>query len=887
MAKDTRREVEEEIRTHLEMRVADLVETGHSPDEAATRARLEFGDVNDAVEVLARHGARRARRRRWAGVTAAWWRDVKLAARSFRRAPLVPAIVVATLALGIGANTAVYSLVDALVFRPLPFGEGARLVRMRDATRRPDGETWLYNSSSRSYHRLRESGVFESITAQRYRLFHVTGAGEEPVSLTGIGVSSGWLETLRVTPVVGRDFTAAEEAAGRGARVVLVGHELWQRRLGGDPAIAGRTLTLDGEPYAVVGVLPPRFNYPYGSELWVPDDFDPSDVASGPNVAARLLDGEDLASTQEALEVVSDRAAQAFPESHDAIRFLAVPQRVDLLGNQPRLAWVLLGAVGFLLLIACANVANLLVVRAVATRRDRAVQTALGASRSDHARRLLVESALMALAGGALGLVVADLLLDPMASLSVRSDSSLGAFFSDLRLDARVTTFAAFATVVTSLFFGVAPALAMLRADPMAAIRGGGRSADGGGHRRGTRWARQGLVVAEVALSVVLLAGATLLLRDYARLQGADPGFEADGRLVATLTLPDARFQDGVARHRFMGELSERLATVPGVAEVSWVDHLPVSDGSSTWPITADGGPASTAREMVLANIRRIGPDYFGAMGIRFLRGRAPTRAEIADGAPVVVVSRSAARRYWPGQDPVGRRVRFGMAGDEHPWYRVVGVVSQVREEWELADTWYVPVTPTAIERAYVVLRTTGRVAGVAGRVRPVVRALDPDQPVERVVSLSELVSETYTSERHGTWIIGSFATVGLLLAMLGIYGVLSHSVRSDVRSLGIRMALGAGAARVRSMVLRQGATLVAIGLLLGGAGAAVLTRGLARFLTGEGRTAVRTLVDGGGLGATDYLVVVCVLASVGFLACYVPARRAARAEPAAVLRDG
>ncbi len=875
-----RREAREEIGVHLDMRAEDLEREGLSPEEARERARSEFGDVEEAVDFMARGEARRARRRRRAERRAGWRRDLKLALRSLRRRPLLPAVVVVTLALGIGANTAVYSLVDALVFRPLPFGDGERLVRMRDATVRPDGAPWLYNTSARSYHVLRESGVFASITAQRYRTFHLTGEGEEPVSVVGIGVSRDWVETLQVAPVLGRDFTAEEEAAGRDARVVLLGHALWQRRFGGSAGAIGATVALDGEPYTVVGVMPPRFNYPYGSQLWIPDDFDPTSAASGPNVAARLRPGEDMASTQRALDVVSARAAEAYPDTHRAIRFLAVSQRVDLLGNQPRFGWVLLGAVAFLLLIACANMASLLLARAVSTRRERAVHTALGASRGDHARRLVLESLMMAIVGAGLGILVASSLLRPMAALSVPADSSLGAFFTDLRLDGRVLGFALLSTAVTSVLFGVVPALRMLRVDPMDDLRDGGRSGDGAG------LARRSLVVAEVALSVVLLAGATLLVRDYARMQASNPGYGTEHRIIASLTLPADRARDTDASFRFLEEVAGRLGAEPGVASVSWVNHLPVTDGSVTRAVSAEGGPASERDQLVLTNMRGIGPDYFETMGMHLLEGRAPTAAEIRDRDPVVVLSASAAEHYWPGQDPVGRRVRSGMAGEETTWLRVIGVVAQVREEWELADTWYLPSTAAASARFYVVVRTDGPVGGVAGRIRPLVWAVDPDQPIERVVTLPDLVHETYTSERMGPLVVGAFAGVGLLLAVLGIYGVVSYTVRRSTRELGIRMALGAGAAGVRAVVLRQGVKLVALGLLIGVGGAAALTRGLAAFLGGAGRTEVHTLSEGGRLAPTDYLLVVALLGSVALLACWLPARRASRLDPAVVLRE-
>ncbi|HKJ01300.1 MAG TPA: ABC transporter permease, partial [Longimicrobiales bacterium] len=666
--------------------------------------------------------------------------------------------------------------------------------------------------------------------------------------------------------------------------VVLLGHDLWQRRFGGRADALGTSVTLNGEPYAVVGVMPPRLNYPYGSELWVPDTFDPTDARSGPNVAARLRDGETLQTTQVALDGLSARAAEEYPDTHRAVRFLAVPQRVDLLGNQPRLGWVLLGAVAFLLLIASANIANLLTVRAVGARRERALHTALGASRWHHLRRLTVESGVLALVGGALGVLCAGLLLEPMAALSVPATDSLGAFFTDLRLDGRVLAFAAATTLGVTLLFGVGPALRALREDPMSELRVG-RGGSTGGRRLGA-----GLVVTEVAMAMVLLAGATLLVRDYRRLQSVDPGFETDGRVVVSLTLPADEAPpgaaDGAGRLRFLAEVADGFRALPGVTDVSWVNHLPVSDGSVTQTISAENGPTSEPDERILANIRAVGPGYFRTMGITFAEGRAPTDAEVRDGARLVVLSRSAADHYWPGLEAVGRRVRPGLADAEPTWFTVVGVVDQVREEWELDDTWYVPAQGSTLNRALVVVRSDGPLTDLTRVARSVVWSVDPDQPVERVVRLPELVAETYSSERLGTGVVGIFALVGLLLSVLGIYGVVSYTVSGDLRAMGIRLALGAGGGRVKSLVLRQGGVLVVGGLGLGTLGAVILTRGLARFLVGDGRLAVHTLSQGGELRVLDYVAVVALLGAVALLACYLPARRAARVDPMRILRE-
>jgi len=662
--------------------------------------------------------------------------------------------------------------------------------------------------------------------------------------------------------------------------VVLLGHDLWQRRYGGDDAVLGRSISVDGLPFTIIGVMPPRFNYPYGAELWIPDTFDPTDAASGPNVAARLRDGETMASTQRALDALSARAAEAFPDTHRAVRFLAVSQRDDLLGNQPQLGWVLLAAVSFLLLIASANVANLLLVRALGRRRERAVETALGAARFHLIRRLLVESALLAGLGGGLGVGLAALLLEPMAALSVPADSSLGAFFTNLTLDSRVLAFATLITLGTTLVFGLVPAILTLRDDPMEDLRDGGRSVAGG-------WGVQaGLVSAEVAVAVVLLAGATLLLRDYSRLISVNPGFDAKDRMVLSLALPRPQpGQDG-ERLRLLDKLRERLSALRGVSAVSWVNHLPVSDGSTTRAVTAENGPASEPQSLVLTNVRWMGPGYLDAMGMRLDEGRAPTDAEIRDQRPVVVVSRSAADHYWPGQDAVGRRVRFGLAGETSTWFMVVGVLSPVREEWELDDTWYIPATGQVLDRAWLVLRSNAENPNLASEIRATVWAVDADQPIERIVSLSTLVAETYTSERLATRVIGAFAVVGLLLSALGVYGVVTHSVNGNLKAMGIRLALGAGAVRVQALILGQGGLVVGAGLALGSLAAMDLTWFMTRFFSGGGRLAIHTLSRGGSLRPTDYLSMVCLLGAVAFLACYLPARKASRVDPMRVLRD-
>ncbi len=880
---DPRRDVDDELGFHLEMRTRDLVAEGLDPDQARRQAMAEFGDLESTRRQLGDRAERHRRihrLREWRD-RALW--DLKLVLRGLLRRPALPVVIVLTLAAGIGANTAIYSLVDALVFRPLPFGHGDRLVRMRDATERPDGQRWPYNSSPRSYQIMRESGIFESVTAQRYHLFNLTGDGD-PASLVGIGVSRDWLRTLEMEPLLGRGFTTGEQAAGAESRVALVGFGLWQRRYGGSPEVVGRRITLNDQPYTVVGVMPRYFDFPYGAQVWVPDTFDPADARHGPNVAARLRDGETLASTQAALDDLSRRAAETYPDSHARIRLLAIPERDDLLGNQPRLGLILLGAVGFLLLIACANVANLLLVRSISRQRETALRNALGATRGDQVRLVLIESLVLAILGGGLGILAAWLLLDPMAALSIRPDASLGSFFRDLRLDWRALTFTGVATVGTALLVALLPALRGARAEPAASL-GSARGAGGdtSGRLRGA------LVVAEVALSVVLLAGAGVLVGDFLRLRASDPGYDPSGRITATLVLPSSRFEDPPARVRFLDDIVRRVEALPGVEEVGYTSHLPVTDGSTTTPVVTEDGPASEAGSLVLANYRGVDADYLETMGARLVEGRGFTTVELRDARPgEVILNRSAADAYWPGESPLGRRVRLGTVEQESAWMQVVGVVDDMREEWELAETWYLPFGITRDERAYLVVRTSSGAGGLPARIREAIWAVDPDQPIERLASMDELVGEDMASERLGASAVGLFGLAGLVLAGLGVYGLISYSVSLRAREMGVRRALGAGRGRVVLQVLAEGGRLLAAGLMVGVAGAFVLTGFLGRIMVAQipGRTELRSLAGGAHLDARVQFLVVGLLFLTGLLACLIPAWRAARVDPAGVLRE-
>lgn len=829
-----------------------------------------------------------------------WRQDFRFAVRGLRKRPAYATVVVLTLALGIGASTAVFSVANTLLFKPLPFEKAERLVRMRDAIRRPGQEPFLYNSSPRSYFLVKEnSRAFESAAAMRFRHVNVTGGGGNPVRVRGIGVSRDWLETIGVRPHLGRDFTAAEEARGRASGVVLIGHGLWQRRFGGNPETVGRTVSLNGAPFTVVGVMPPRFSYPYAAEVWTPERFERSDTGHAPNVVARLKAGWSLEQAQEDLDALSRRAAERYPDSHAGLRLLAVPLRSDLLESHPREVLVLLGAVLLLLLIASVNVANLVLVRSADRREELAVRSALGAGVSRQLRLLLTEGMLLAALGGTLGIVVAASFVDVLAPLSVPETFAFHAFFRDFGLDWRVLGFGLATSATVALLFSLAPTLEFARPDLRAALRDRGRTGAGGGGRL-----LDGLLVAEVAITLALLVTAGTMAERLRAVRGADPGYEPEGRLVASVHVPDGRYGELEDRVRFVDDLLRSVRGQPGVEAAAVTSYLPAGDpGTSTENISVEGGPTSEPGADLMVNSRVVSEGYFEALGIQVVAGRDFTRREVRQRRDVVVVNRPFAERYWPDGNPVGRRVRRGRLGEtDEPWLTVVGVVADVAERGDVAETWYVPASQGLGRSFSVVARVSPRPGTMAEELREAVWEVDPELPVDRVVPFGLLVNEEFSDQRRSTIVVGAFALFGLLLAALGVYGVLSFAVRRRDREIGIRLAVGAAPRRVRRLVvgktLRLLAVAVTAGLVLAlgasrlsttylsASGADTPFRGIALERGGsttagaDGLGAVLPGIDPLTLAGLTLFVVLVALA-----ASWIPALRASRIDPMQTLR--
>ncbi|MBN8247651.1 MAG: ABC transporter permease [Verrucomicrobia bacterium] len=822
--------------------------------------------------------------------------DLRFAFRQLLKNPGFTAVAVLTLALGIGANTAIFSVVNAVLLRPLPYPEPDQLVQLR-----------LDRSGSSST--VVGSTPFAVVKAQSRSLAGIaaylggdrtlTGSGAAARVVTG-SVTADFFPLLGVQPALGRHFTR-EEDTPNGPKSVLLSHGLWQSRFGGDPGVLGRTLVLDGQSHTVVGILPERFQYPERFELWTPLALRETATETLPSAQSanegmglmmlkaigRLKPGVTLPQAQAELQIIAQRRQPGTPTpatrgeggegegegdggGGGILTWVGLHEQV--VGDVKGPLLVLLGAVAFVLLIACANVANLLLARAAARQREMAVRAALGAGRLRVARQLLTESVLLAVAGGALGLLVAFLGVRALVSWS---GASLPAMHG-LGVDAWALGFTFGVSVITGLAFGLAPAIQAGRANVNAALKEEGRG-DTGGHRNRLRHA---LVVSEVALALVLLIGAGLLIQSVSRLTGVNPGFRTGDVLTFQVTLAEGR--SAAQKVRFMEQVVERLQTLPGVQAAAATDTLPLTEMSRVGVADVEGRPpidfANARRSDVIPLSRpTVTADYFNAMGIPVKSGRTFTAQEARSPAGSVVVNEMFEKQYFPGQSAVGRRIRLHPTQDRERWQTVVGVVRDVRQGGLAGDIMpevYSPDLEDAGGNLSFALRVTGDPAGLATAVRDAVAAVDPNQPLHSLMTMEQRLAGTTTSPRVNMALLGSFAAVALVLAVVGIYGVMSHAVTQRRREIGVRMALGAEPRTVLGLVIGGGLRLTLLGVAGGLAGAFALTRYLSSQLYSVKATDPMT-----------FLGVAVALTAVALIACWIPARRASRVDPMVALR--
>jgi putative ABC transport system permease protein len=793
--------------------------------------------------------------------------DVRYAVRRLLKSPGFALVAVGALALGIGANTAIFSVVNSVLLRPLPYPQPEQLVQLWESRPRMNmPRTEVAPHEFLAWAERSES--FRQLAANDLTEYNLTGRGE-PERVTGALVTAGYFPLFGVNPALGRTFLAQEDQPG-GNNVVVLGYELWRSRFNSDPSVVGQSVSLDGVPCAVVGVMPRGFRLPDGAGLARPIAFTAEDRAKVGshflNVYGRLKDGATLAQAEGEMTAVAGRVEQDFGDANVGHRVVLVPLHEQVVGGARTALLILLGAVGLVLLIACANVANLLLARAAARRREVAVRAALGASRWRIVRQLLAESVLLSSLGGAAGLLLAVWGVDLLVSLDPTGVQRAG----EVTLDWRVLGFTLGLSVLTGLLFGLAPALQASKADFVESLKEGGRSAQGLGRSR----LRGALVVSEVALTLVLLVGAGLLVKSFRQLLAVEPGLDPRHVLTLEVSLPQAKYAERQQISSFYERLIEQAAALPGVEAAGAVSILPLAGNDNSNFVQIEGRPPLPPGQALRAGRRNVSADYFRALGIPLKRGRAFTASDAKDAPPVVVINEAMARSFFAGEDAVGKRIR---TGDKSPWVEVVGVVGDVRHrglDVETRPEMFFPHLQTPSRQMTLVARASGDPEALAAPLRERVRELDRDQPVGNVKTMETWVSESVASRRFSVLLLGVFAAVAAGLAALGLYGVVSYSVAQRTHEIGLRVALGARPGDVLRLVIRQGMTLTLLGTAVGLLAALALTRVMSGLLFGVGATDPATFV-----------AVPLLLMTVALVACYLPARRATKVDPMVALR--
>lgn len=857
------RDLADEMDSHLALHIDDNLRRGMSPAEARRDALLRLGGVEPTKEDV--------RDRRGVPAVEKVAKDVRFALRVLRKNPAYAAVVIVTLGLGIGVNTAIFSIVDGVLLRPLPYADADRLVQVWHTPPQDSfpGQT-RFSISPANYLDWRDQNhAFEHISAYGPATLTYTG-GDRPEAVPAAAVAPDLFAALGVRPLLGRTFTDDEDAPGKD-KVVVLGEKFWRAHFAADARVVGRTVRLGGDSYVVAGVMPAGFRFPQWADMWIPLAWSAKDRAvrgiHDYAAIARLRPGVSVAQAQAEMDAISGRLAQAYPEDDKGWGALVVPLRDEVVGDVAPALLVLLVAVSFVLLIACANVANLVLARTLARRKEIALRLALGASRGRVIQQILSENVVLALVGGSVGLLVAWLGLDSIVGL-IGDELPRAA---EVGIDGRILAFTLAISILTGLAAGIVPALRLTRSDLADALKQGlGKSgSDTGGNRT-----RSGLVIAEVALSLVLLVGAGLMIRTLGILRAVNPGFDPHGVLSMTLALPMSKYPSPPEQAAFYQRMLERVRALPGVDAAGVVTSLPMM-GGSTQPIAIDGQPVVAQSEQPEVAVRVIAPGYLATMRIPVVRGRDVRDSDGAGQPNVILVSESMARRFWPGEDPIGKRLVQSFYPDVAR--EVVGVVADVKLSSLAAaatsPTLYVPLAQQP--RPWMALVVRGaRPDALAPSVTGAIREVDAEQPAVNVMTLDAFLDQTLAHQRFAMMLLALFAALALALAGIGIYSVLSYSVRRRVQEIGIRVALGARRGDVLWMVLGHGLRLTLAGLVVGALAAVALGRLLAGLLYGVAPTDPLTF------GA-----VAALLVAIALVACYLPARRAVRVDPMVAMR--
>ncbi|HYE73172.1 MAG TPA: ABC transporter permease [Blastocatellia bacterium] len=792
--------------------------------------------------------------------------DLRYGVRMLVKRPGFTLIAMTTLALGIGANTAIFSIVNTVLLRSLPYPESEKIVMLWQGGQRGEQGHLQVSPPELMDYRAQQQ-VFQHLAAHTIADANLSGSGE-PERLRAAVVSADWFTVLRTQPLQGRTFLTEEHQPGQNNSVVL-SYGLWQRRFGGDTNVIGRSIVLNGRARTIVAVMPNGFRFPAEADLWLPLALTPEQLSPNQrarhylNVIARIKDGVTLAQAEERVRAI----ANGFPGGLDA-RLIALQD--ELVGPVKAPLYVLFGAVIFVLLIACANVGNLLLARSSARRPEMAIRQALGASRIRLLRQMLTESLLLALIGGALGILLAwwgkDSLIALTSDVIPRAD--------EINLNIGVMGFALALSLLTGILFGLAPALQSSRLNLNEMLKLGAQSVNSGSGQR----LRSFMVVFQIATAIVLLVGAGLLLRSFYRLSQVNPGFKPEQVLTADLSLPFSRYDTDAKRADFYQRLVPQLAALPGVQSAGIISDLPLSGMNADRSYTHEAIPPDRQRRSPPnADFRHCSADYFNAIGIPLLTGRTFTEQDAANSQPVAIVNEALANRIWPNENAVGKRIAFLAPQGLEPWRVIVGVVGNVKHRGLNTDVRpeiYVPHAQAPIGTMTLVLRTAGDPMAMAATIRKTVQSLDAEQPLFNIRALDRLRNESIAPQRFILMLLGLFAVVALFLSGLGIFGVITYTVNQRTRELGIRMALGAQASDILRLVVRQGMKLVIVGIVIGLGCALAVSRLIKALLFGIGPSDPIT-----------FIAVASILAAVAALACWIPARRATNVDPLIALR--
>jgi putative ABC transport system permease protein len=860
------RELDQELRFHLERQIAENVAAGMTPEEARRRATREFGGVEQMKE--------RCRDERRVNLIETLLQDVRYGARTLRKNPGFTFFAAVVLALGIAANTAIFSIADTVLLRPLPYRDAGRLVMVwedsapygfpRDTPAPGNFSDWKARNE-----------VFEDMAASSDGTFNLTGDGN-PQEILGRYVTANLFSVLGTRVALGRDFRPEDDIPGT-ARVAILSHGLWLQRFGGDPQIVGKEMHLNYEKYAVIGVMPRGFQFPdREAQLWVPAQFTKERLANHGNhflnVVARLKPGIPLKTANANLATIAKQLEKEHPEENAKVGAYAIPLREEISGDIRPAILVLVGAVCFVLLIACANVANLLLARASGRRREMALRLTLGASRGRVIRQMLTESILLATLGGSTGLLLSFWGTPFLASLIPAGIAPL----SGTEVNGRVLLFTLVVSITTGMLFGIMPALRVSGLDLVDSLKqGGGRSGLGSGGRR----LRDALVVCEVALAIVLLSGAALMIRSLENLYHLDPGFRADHVLVMRTPLPRQKYEAFAPRAAFYDQVLERVDRIPGVVAAGYTTWVPLTNTGGATGILVENQPTPPPGQRLIPNVRIVSRNYTRALRMKLIKGRLFDEHDGAGTQAVALINETMARECWHGGDPIGRRFTRGDPPEKPEWITVAGIVGDVHQaglDVPARPEMYLPYQQQdfGFEPEYLAVRISGDPMLLAEAVRKEVWTVDKEQPVAGVMPLEDLVDDNLAPRRIQASLLGGFAGMALLLASLGIYAVLSFAVTQRTQEIGVRVALGAEPGDVLHLVFSQGLKLFLIGAALGLAAALALSRTLTHLLYGVS-----------AYDPVSFASVTILLAGVTLLACYIPARRATRVDPMVALR--